>query len=335
MSRTGPTTLALALLGSLPGCTAVHGELLDQDCGGTDAVTLRDCVESDRYQSLLEEIAVPRPPGSSGWRQARDRCESGFEAAGFTVERQDYGTGVNVIGRLEGSGDGGSVVLSAHYDHIPNCPGADDNASGVAGLLEAARVLGGGGWERDLVVACWDEEETGLIGSDAWTDEAEDDGEEIEAAFVFEMIGYSDDTRGSQELPTGFDIAFPQLEDVEDNDYRGDFVLLVSDHASTEHTNAFAAHAAAIGLSEITLELTAFQMASDLLEELRRADHASFWEEGYPAILLNDTAEYRNEAYHCRNGDDTVDRLDRDFATAIVSATVGAAAQALGAPDAP
>ncbi|MBW1881407.1 MAG: M20/M25/M40 family metallo-hydrolase [Deltaproteobacteria bacterium] len=330
----GATTWALLVL-AVSGCTEGAVELLDQDCGGTDPDVLRECVDADRYWSLLEEIAVPRPPGSSGWRQVGDRCASGFEAAGFSVERQDYGTGVNIIGRLEGSGDGGMVVVSAHYDHIPDCPGADDNASGVAGVLEAARVLGGAEWERNLVVACWDEEEDGLIGSDAWTDEARENDEEIEAAFVFEMIGYYDDTPGSQDLPPGLGIVFPQLAAVEANDNRGDFIMLVSDYASADHTAAFAAHAAAIGLSEIALELTAFQMETDILAVLRRSDHARFWEEGYPAIMLTDTAEYRNEAYHCRNGDDTVDRLDRDFATAIVSATVGAAAQALGTPDTP
>jgi len=323
----------LLLLGT--GCTEGSGDPLDQDCGGTDADVLRDCVDGDRYGSLLEEIAVPRPPGSSGWRQVGDLCASSFEAAGFTVERQDYGTGVNIVGRREGSGDGGSVVISAHYDHIPDCPGADDNASGVAGVLEAARVLGAGEWERDLVVACWDEEERGLIGSDAWTDAAEDAGEEIEAAFVFEMIGYYDDAPGSQEIPGGLDLVFPQVQEVEENDNRGDFILLISDHASTEHTDAFARNASAVGLSEIVLELTAYQMATDLLALLRRSDHARFWEDGYPAIMLTDTAEYRNAAYHCRDGDDTVERLDRNFATGVVAATIGAAARALGAPDPP
>ena len=93
----------------------------------------------------------------------------GFASLGYTVEREAYGTGVNVIGVLDGtSAPAEQVVISAHYDSVANCPGADDNGSGVAGVLEAARVLSTSQHKRTLVVACWDEEEKGLIGSSAF-----------------------------------------------------------------------------------------------------------------------------------------------------------------------
>jgi len=105
--------------------------------GGTDAgpaAALGAQVSSDNIAADLAVIAVARPPGSSDWQAVQDLCAARFAAFGYTVERQEYGTGVNVIGTKKGGGGAdGSVIVSAHYDSIENCAGADDNASGWRG----------------------------------------------------------------------------------------------------------------------------------------------------------------------------------------------------------
>src|SRR5690606_20146741 len=138
---------------------------------------LSQCVEAARYQADLEAIAMPREPESAHWQAVQDLCAERLEGLGFTVERHAYATGVNVIGVREGTSEPQRrVLVGAHYDHIAGCAGADDNASGVAGALEAARVLAMASFPRTLVVACWDEEERGLIGSRAYAERARTNG---------------------------------------------------------------------------------------------------------------------------------------------------------------
>lgn len=286
-------------------------------------------VDGPRTMDDLTLLAVPRGPGSAGWQAAQDRCAEVFEEAGFTVQTQDYGTGINVVGRKAGTSTSASaVVISAHYDSVPGCAGADDNASGVAGVLEAARVLGEGTWANDLVVACWDEEERGLLGSEAWVADAQDAKEDIALAWSLEMIGFSSSEPDSQTLPTGFEFLFPDaVAVVEANDWRGDFITFVGDEGTAGTVNAFRTHAGDVPV--VDLVLSPEQVASPLLADLQRSDHASFWAAGYPAVMVTDTSEFRYAAYHCREGQDAVGKLDPDFVAASVRAVVGASAKVL------
>ena len=110
-----------------------------------------DCVDHSRLLADVEWIAKPRPPGSSHWRAVQLHCERTLRRYGFEVELHRDATGVNVIGvRSGGSQSHEQVVVGAHYDHLPGCPGADDNASGVAGALELARTLGPVDFQRTL-----------------------------------------------------------------------------------------------------------------------------------------------------------------------------------------
>lgn len=163
--------------GGTPGCASSVAEL-------------PDCVDGARYQADLEFVAAERPPGSDHWQEVQDLCAETFADLGMDVELHVYATGVNVIGRMAGTTlPDEQVLITAHYDHIEGCPGADDNGSGVAGLLESARVLAEGQAERSLVFACWDEEEAGLVGSEAWVSEAAARGDQVVTVFNYEMIG--------------------------------------------------------------------------------------------------------------------------------------------------
>jgi Zn-dependent M28 family amino/carboxypeptidase len=277
---------------------------------------------------------MPRVPASAHWQVVQDLCASRLTALGFAVERHAYGTGVNVVGVREGDAEPARrVLVGAHYDHIAGCAGADDNASGVAGALEAARVLSRRRFPRTLVVACWDEEERGLIGSRAYATRARSRAERIDAYFNFEMIGYVDRTPGSQRLPPGTALVFPAAaREYEANQRRGDFVAAIGNARAAEAMASLERSADRLGLPFIPLNLSEELMSSPLVADLRRSDHASFWDTGFPGVMLTDTSEFRYDRYHCRAGPDVTTGLDRTFSASVVAATVAAAAESLGLP---
>jgi hypothetical protein len=303
-------------------------------CGTATAAELAGCVDEQRYLADLEFIAEPRSPGSPHWQATQDLCAVRLTDLGYQVERHDFGSGVNVVGTLPGAGAVSSVIISAHYDHIAGCPGADDNASGVAGVLEAARVLSSTTLDGAVVVACWDREESGLLGSRAYATRAAQQGELITVAFALDMIGYWNAYPGSQRVPEGLDVLFPvQVDQIRANDLRGDYIAAVTDEAARGPAARFEEHALAAGLPALVLEVPEALKTAAITADLRRSDHAPFWEQDLPAIFVTDTAEYRNPHYHCLQGPDVVSDLDVQFAAQVVQATVGATAETLGLPS--
>jgi hypothetical protein len=288
-----------------------------------------DSVDPSRYEMDLNALAVVRNYGSQAWLDAQTRCADTLEALGFDVELQSYGSGVNVIGTKPGLSES-QLVLSAHYDAVPNCEGADDNASGVAGALEAARVLSTNDYEHTLVVACWDEEEVGLVGAAAYAQEAREDDVDIIGMYSLEMIGYISDEPNSQQLPVGIDLLFPeQTAMLEANEFRGDFIAIVSDTRSRALNDAFERYADEVGLPWLELEVPDVILTTPLAADLQRSDHAAFWFSSYPGVMLTDSANFRNQNYHCIGGPDTTDRLDTNFSVGVIKAAVGAVATVL------
>ncbi len=331
--------------GALPAADGGPGDGAPADTGvpegpcGNTPESLRGCVQTERYATELQGLATtPREVDTAQWQAAQDRCASELERLGFRVERHDYGTGINVIGVLPGvEKPDEHVIVAAHYDSVIGCGGADDNASGVAGALEAARVLSTQRYARTLVVACWDEEEQGLIGSTAYARRAKARETKIVANYTLEMIGYASDEPHSQRLPAGLDLVFPtQARQIADNEFRGDFITVVGDDINPAAPAAMEAHGTAVGLPVVRLELVEGFRGAPEFGDLRRSDHAPFWDLGYPGIMVTDTSEFRNPNYHCAWAPDAVDDIDIAFASKVVQAVVGSAAEQLevrpGAP---
>ncbi len=301
----------------------------------TGPLAIAQRVDQARYTADLTTIAQPRLPGSTHWQEIQDLCASRFTEYGFTVERQNYGTGVNVIGVRTGTSEPASeIVLGAHYDGVENCPAADDNGTGIAGVLEAARVLSMASYPKTLVLVCWDEEERGLIGSKAHAKRAKDKGEKIEAVFDLEMIGYKDDAENTQNMPTGFGFFFPEATTFNDNNKkRANFIGAGGDPGSEVPVNTLKDYADKISLPFMSLKLKAIDMQNPLLADLRRSDHAAYWDNGFPAMMITDTSNFRYDAYHCLNGKvDEIGRVNPEFATQVTRMVVGATAETLGLP---
>jgi Zn-dependent M28 family amino/carboxypeptidase len=287
-------------------------------------------VSAQRVRRDIEAIAGNRPPGSVHWRDVQTRCARTFDEMGFEVELHRYSTGVNVVGTKAGT-SAERVVIGAHYDHIPGCEGADDNASGTAGVLELSRVLAGGSYARTLVVACWDEEERGLVGSKAWAAHAHARGDRMVLYVNFDAIAYTNHEPGSQSIPAGFDILFgEEAQRLIDQGSRADFIAVIVDGRARPFADVFAAHADPLALPYAILEIPQLLLVAPLAVDLRRSDHASFWDHDVPALMLTDTANFRSPAYHCKGIDDTVGTLDVPFAVKVVRAAAATAAHALG-----
>lgn len=307
-----------------PGDAAVQADAGDPAVGQLAiALAAARGVERARLEASIDFLGQPRATNTAHWQAVQDRCATVFEEAGLTVERHAYGTGTNVIGVKRGTTRPDEYVLiGAHYDSVPNCPGADDNASGVAGVFEAARILGPVDHARSLMLACWDEEERGLIGAEHFVARALTEGTAIVAHFNLESVGHYDTTPGSQTLPEGFEFVFPaEIGALNDRGSPGDFLALIGDAELNP-----GATADVVTLAEaLELEVVALPVVAELrtLGPIRRSDHAPFWDAGYPSIFMTATAEYRNQHYHCYGGTD--DAVDFPFLTKVVGATVGAA----------
>lgn len=225
-------------------------------------------------------------------------------AQGARVERQVFGLEgtqhVNVVASF-GPEDGERVVVGAHYDAAEGLPGADDNASGVAGLLELARLLAATPppLRVDLVAYALEEPphfRTEGMGSRRHARALTAAGVKVRAMVVLEMIGTFDDTEGSQRFPmAALKAVYPS---------RGDFIAVVgrlgADDALVAQVKAALRCAPGLKVESIN--------ALPSLPGVDFSDHASYWQEGITAAMVTDTAFYRNPRYHTRL--DTWDTLD-------------------------
>ncbi len=300
-------------------------------CGSDSPAALAACADEARYSTDLELIADVRPPGSAHWQVAQDLCANRLAELGYAVSVESYGTGVNVVALKRGSSaPDEQLLISAHYDHIEGCEGADDNATGLAALLEVARLLADASFSRTLILACWDEEERGMVGSGVYARRAAERGDKILASVVFEMLGYVSEEPNSQEIPAGFDLVFPEaIKKVRDNESRGDFIFVAADESAQGFLERLENHAVTFELPLVGVAMASAMATSALAADLRRSDHAPFWDEGLPAMMLTDTANFRNPYYHCAAGPDVIEHLDSGFALKVIQTTVAAAAETL------
>jgi Zn-dependent M28 family amino/carboxypeptidase len=298
-------------------------------CGYDAPAALAGCVDAERYEDDVERVAAERAPGTAHWQAVQDHCAETLAAAGFDVERRAFPSGVNVVATLPGS-DAEQVIVGAHYDHLSGCIGADDNATGVAAVLEVARVLGPLSFRRTLVVSCWDQEELGLLGSTAHAEKLVADNSPVALAVNVDMIGFTSDEPQSQQSVPGANLLWPEAQQqLVANDFRADFIGLTADTAADGDARAFVAFADQLGLPTIYLPVPDDLIQSDLLADLRRSDHASFWAAGIAAVSISDSADLRNPYYHCAGGQDDLHTIDRPFATQVVRALTATVAQAL------
>lgn len=216
----------------------------------------------------------------------------------------------NVIGSRRGLGaDPQRIALVAHYDTVADSAGADDNASGVAALLEAARLLAPLRFEHtvDFIAVSLEENRdeaehgSGTRGSKALAAHARETGWPIGAVIVLESIAYAGGDV-AQSVPPGVPVAVPET---------GNFIAVIGNERSRELIEGFCG-----AVVKLALDLPFVPLMvpgnGELLPDSRRSDHAPFWDQGYRAIMLTDTTNFRNPHYH--RPSDTLDTLNVEFA---------------------
>ncbi len=330
-------SLSLALCGVLAGCGATDDDdgktaaSTALDCTGAEIPGVLGCADPARYEADLLAVAGARGVGTEHYTAVQKLIQDRLKELGYTVELQAYGEGTNILATKAGSKAADElVIIGAHYDGVPNCTAADDNASGVAGALEVARLLATSSPERTLMFAFWDEEENGLRGAAQHAMALHAAGKKVVTVLDFETIGYFSTQPDSQQIPPGFDFVFPIVKTMmAENGKAGDFITLVYDTKSDPAVAALGAAAKQLGLPSAPLLLDDAMLTASSLADLRRSDHAAYWMAGFPAVMITDTANFRNTHYHCKDGEDSADRLDHDAATRVVHATAVAAATVL------
>lgn len=211
------------------------------------------------------------------------------------------------------------VVVLAHYDTVAGSPGADDNASGVAVLLELARVLAPLRFERTVhfIGVCLEENEndddpcSGTRGSRALAAYARENLWNIEGVVVLESVAYAGDSI-VQTAPPGIPIPIPEA---------GNFIAVVGNERSREPTDCFT-RAVERYQADLPCIVLTVPGNGELLPDSRRSDHSPFWDEGFKAIMITDTTQFRSPHYH--RPTDTLATLNLEFAAGVCRATAGA-----------
>jgi len=269
-----------------------------------------------RIRSDLETLVGPRDPYANmrALNAAAEYVAGELRNAGLAVTEDSFRTEGEVFRNIVGTHVGTvapqeQVLVVAHYDTKPGTPGADDNASAVAAMLEIARTLGRGRFERTLQFVGFTLEEYGYQGSRRFARRARREGREIVGVLDLEMVGF---TSPKQRLPPGVR-----------GRRTGDFIGVVGNRRSRTLVEAFVASARR-AVPVLPVETLVVGWNGYMLPIVRLSDHAPFWDTGFPAVMITDTAFLRNPHYH--QPSDTLDTLDLPFLTQVATATAAAAA---------
>ena len=266
-----------------------------------------DHATAKRFEAHVTELCR-NPAGRNfiekkGLDAARKYIAGQFESSGYQVKFHEYLLNGDAFANIEVELTGTSrpkeiVIVGAHYDAVPGAPGANDNGSGVAAILELADRFKGKSFQRTVRFVTFVNEEppnfmTGSMGSYVYAEKVAKDKENIIAMFSLETIGYFSDEIGSQHYPPFFNFFYPD---------KGNFIAFVGNLSSrglvTKSIRSFRAHS--------TFPSEGI-LAPAFIPGISWSDHWSFWQHGYPAIMITDTAPYRYSAYH--TSEDTPEKV--------------------------
>ncbi|UOF00610.1 M28 family peptidase [Bdellovibrio reynosensis] len=263
----------------------------------------------DRLRADVTALTSTKIPRSyenlAGLKEAAKYIENEWKKSGLKVAYQKFKAGKNTYENVVttmGPSKGPRIVIGAHYDVAGPLPGADDNASGIAGLLEIARLIQQRKptlkYRIDLVA--YTLEEPPFFGSDQMGSAVHAKSlKELKAEVLFmlslEMVGYFSDKKNSQSFP------IPELAKIYPS--TGNFIGVVGDPTS----KALVTQVTRLMKQASKVDVQALNAPREL-PGVSLSDHSSYWEYGYPAIMLTDTAFMRNPHYHTKG--DTADTLD-------------------------
>lgn len=329
LKRSGRSRARTVLL--ILGGLALLGPLMAVSCLTQPLVRTRPAgvvpdVDALRLRAHVHKLAVDFRPRDARHPERLDQVAAYLAGvlreAGGDVQEQVFqveGRTYRNVRATFGPKAGARVVVGAHYDAYRDLPAADDNASGVAGLLELGRILGRRPPQAPVELVAYTLEEpphfgTPAMGSAHHARALQSEGTAVKAMISLEMIGYFSDVPGSQRYPLpGVGLAYPD---------RGDFAVVVGrlgDMGLTRTVKGAMRGATALRIRSMN--------APRWVPGIDYSDHFPYWDAGFPAVMITDGAFYRNRAYHTEG--DTPDRLDYGRMAQVVQG-VWAAVEALG-----
>jgi hypothetical protein len=288
--------------GPLPAITSVQTDLAERM--RRHVTSIASVEHNTRYPERLDEAAR--------------YIETTLASAHYTVQQQRYvarehhvrNIEVSVSNTRPGKKPDRIFIIGAHYDSAPGAPGANDNGSGTAAVIELARLLKGiklaEGTELKFVFFVNEEPpyfNTDLMGSRHHAIRLKRQGHKVEAALIVETIGYYSSKKGSQKYPTGIGAAYPDA---------GNFIAFIGTTESAELVRSTLG--AFRSVSEFPSEGLA---APSFVQGVTYSDHTSYARLGYPAIMITDTAFLRYPYYHTQK--DTPDKLDYESMARVVT----------------
>jgi Zn-dependent M28 family amino/carboxypeptidase len=277
-----------------------------------------------RARRVVETLAGKYPSRHGGnpkvLNGAASFIEQEFASLGYQVQTQWYesdGEQVrNIIVEKKGQNpENASIVIGAHYDTVAGTPGADDNATGIAGLIELSRLLKEHKNNRTIRFVAFPHEEppyfyTQQMGSRQYAQRLKESGESIFAMLTLEMIGYAGE--GFRQLYPA-----PLLRILGRYPKKGNYIALVSNLSSARVLSMVRKamrQRGTVGVESLS--------APGFIPPLFLSDHSSFWKYGFPALMITDTAFLRNPHYH--SSTDTADTLNYEFLANVVDAVYAA-----------
>lgn len=270
---------------------------------------------SEHVRYLSTAIGVRNLDRTRSLNLTADYIRGNMERSGYTVNEFPYTADGQVVSNLQAEQLGSensrqTIVIGAHYDTVMSTAGADDNASGVAAVLELARLMKGRKFRRSLRFVFFVNEEppyfqTTQMGSWVYAKTLHRDGIQVSAMISLETLGFYSDEPNSQRYPALLRLFYPR---------RGDFIGFVGNSESRDL---------------IRRAIRSFRRSARFPSEgiagpaawpgIGWSDHWSFWQEGYPAIMITDTATFRYPYYHTAG--DTHERLDFEKMARVVEGT--------------
>lgn len=265
-----------------------------------------DCTNILKYhvQSLAGEIGERNADRHAALQQAADYISRQWQAMGYEVGRQAFKARGKDFENLQVTRRGvkapdDMVLVCAHYDSARDCPGANDNASGIAAMLEVARYFARVAPARTLrFVALTNERppfsDTEKSGSWVYAHQARQRNDKIRSAVILESLGYYNNTHGSQLYPALMGAFYPK---------QANFVAMTSNLASLRAMHRFARH-----FKRHCSLLCEAMIAPNFLPWVKWSDNSPFWLNGYHAFMVSDTSLYRYPFYNSPR--DTPEKID-------------------------
>ena len=266
-------------------------------------------IRKDNLLAHLKHLVGDRNAISQRHRlqRAADYITGQFQSLGYKTSTDDvrllWRRYTNIIAEMpDAPTDAPLFILGAHYDTVLGSPGADDNASGVAALLEIARTVGAGPGTCSLRLqfVAFTLEDEGMAGSAHYARRLCKQCAPLHGMVSLEMVGFKSDAPNSQQLPSGYEHLYPHV---------GNFIGVVGNETSRTLLETFVT--AMKTVDGLPIESLVVPANGEVLPPTRLSDHSPFWDRGYPALMITDTSWFRNPHYH--QPSDTIQTLDLDF----------------------